>query len=302
MDFVYDKVDNNLYAYVTYPNPANPAGNFLGELIKLNATTGILTAVAPPVITANANASVQVAGTLLDEFGNLLILFTDGSMYEAATAAPNVFTGAISLLGPSNLPTASGTLRGDMASCGNAIVLPVDLLSFTAYEQNDKVFIKWQTTSEINLNKFIVQKSTDGVHWNNLTTVKATGNSSVVTNYQTTDNTNGNVFYRLISVDNDGSQSISNTQHITGNEAITLFTTYPNPAQDVLTIEASNAFEGNVSIKVMDAIGKNYNLSVLNTTTNSVSVNVSRLGKGIYFAQLFDANGGIIFTQKFIKE
>jgi len=122
-DLVFDNVSGNLYSYVTYPNPANPA-SFMGLMIKLNPATGDLKAVAAPVVLPFASASNEVAGTLLDKNGNFLILFTTGTIYKANTASTGVFDGSISAL---NLSTGlPSPLRGDMASCGaGGVMIPV---------------------------------------------------------------------------------------------------------------------------------------------------------------------------------
>ncbi|MCB9034153.1 MAG: lamin tail domain-containing protein [Chitinophagales bacterium] len=89
---------------------------------------------------------------------------------------------------------------------GNTTALPVELLSFSANCNNDgAVTLNWSTASEINSDKFIVEKSTDGIHFETLTTVHAAGFSTEVLNYSYIDNDALDMqYYRLKQIDFDG--------------------------------------------------------------------------------------------------
>ncbi|PLX01273.1 MAG: hypothetical protein C0594_13500, partial [Marinilabiliales bacterium] len=92
------------------------------------------------------------------------------------------------------------------ASNSASNVLPVELLSFNAVANNNKVDISWITASELNSDYFIVQRSKDLTHIDDIANVDAAGNSLSTLNYYVEDNEpyQGISYYRLKEVDFDG--------------------------------------------------------------------------------------------------
>ncbi|MGB0984935.1 MAG: VPS10 domain-containing protein [Saprospiraceae bacterium] len=109
--------------------------------------------------------------------------------------------------------------------------LPVEWLSFSA-RLNDKkqAVLDWQTASETNSDKFIVQKSNDGTTFENIATIKAAGNSSSILDYTYLDETpfQGLTYYRLQQLDLDGKIEYSSIKTIQ-LEAENDIQLYPNP-------------------------------------------------------------------------
>jgi len=71
------------------------------------------------------------------------------------------------------------------------------------------VKIQWQTTSEANLKSFVIEKSSDGTNFTNLTAESPKGNES---NYLVLDRTlfgKSYIYYRIKSVNIDNSSSNS---------------------------------------------------------------------------------------------
>lgn len=302
-DFVFNKYDGNLYAYVTFPDPANPTGNYYGQMLKVNPSTGILSAIAPAVILSFATTSNEVAGTLLDKAGNFLILFTDGKMYKAASASMGIFDGSISLLnGATGLPTS---LRGDMASCGATTdggSLPVTLNNFTAFKQNGTVNIKWQTAAEINVDKFTIQRSADAKNWISISSITAKGTYSIGAQYQIFDNTiTQTVYYRLAIIDKNGDTKYSSVKKIAAESGKIAISTYPNPVKNTLIIEGQQAFNSNTNISVSDVTGKILVTSSKRIGENIIHIDVTQLSKGVYFLRVI-SEAGQVSTSRFIKQ
>ena len=63
----------------------------------------------------------------------------------------------------------------------------------------------------------------------------------------------------------------------------TNFLIYPNPAKDVLTIQAENN-QLPITIKLINAIGETVKTELINSTTHSI--NVEEFLNGIYYLQL----------------
>ena len=90
--------------------------------------------------------------------------------------------------------------------------LPVELLSFTAsLIENKIVSLDWVTSTEYNSDKFIIERSIDGINWEFLAEKKAAGRSQQPIQYQGFDNSPylGINYYRLRQVDLDGSFTYS---------------------------------------------------------------------------------------------
>ncbi len=64
-------------------------------------------------------------------------------------------------------------------------VLPLAWGSFTAEKTGRSALLKWSTLQEINTDKFIIERSKDGIHFNQIGTLNASGNTSGVTFYNT---------------------------------------------------------------------------------------------------------------------
>lgn len=302
-DFVYNKYDGCLYAYVTFPDAANPSGNYYGQMVKVNPSTGVLSALAPAVILPFATASNEVAGALLDKSGKFLILFTDGKMYQAASPAMGIFNGSISLLnGSTGLPTA---LRGDMASCGATAdggTLPVTLASFNVFKQNNGVSVKWQTATETNVEKFLIEKSMDATNWQMLSSVAAKGAATNGANYQFYDNASTKtVYYRLVTIDKNGETRYSIVKKIAAETGNISISTYPNPVKNILLIESQESLSSNTGVLISDITGKVLRSSSKKIGDNIISINVANLSKGVYFLRV-TTEAGQVSTSRFIKD
>lgn len=144
-----------------------------------------------------ANQTATYGGTItLTNCGTPTNQYSSGTFTNNGGSAPAFTT--------PTTPTFSGV-------CGSIIVLPVDLLSFTAEKQkDDAVIISWTTLTERNNDYFIVKKSVDGIDWNEIQRVQGAGISFLQTDYSIVDRTEmaSIVYYRLIQVDTDGKSTV----------------------------------------------------------------------------------------------
>lgn len=115
--------------------------------------------------------------------------------------------------------------------------LPVTLSAFAANIQNNRVILKWVTESEINNEKFILQKSLDGQSFYPLANIPGHGNSSVRQEYKYVDEQVqvGNIYhYSLSSVDYNGTMNLYDTLIVDFSAEIlpvefALYSNFPNP-------------------------------------------------------------------------
>jgi len=190
--------------------------------------------------------------------------------------------------------TATGlTLYTDTIAAGT---LPVSIQNITVEALNGKTYINWVTASELNTSHFIIQRSTDGVHFTDLGKIAAMGSGA--NNYRFTDvfPINGTNYYRLQSVDKSGATTFSKVI------AVSLLTqefgikVYPNPAKNKITINGTHIF----SVQIIDNRGNLIN-TISFKDASSPTVSVDGLQAGAYHLRV-QTRDGKVSSIGFIKE
>jgi hypothetical protein len=84
--------------------------------------------------------------------------------------------------------------------------LPIELMSFTANPDGNKIKLKWQTASEYNNNYFVIFRADESLQFLEIGAVPAVGNSSTLQNYSFVDlyPIPSNNYYKLRQTDVDG--------------------------------------------------------------------------------------------------
>lgn len=184
-----------------------------------------------------------------------------------------------------------------ISSSSTPIVLPLKLISFTAkLQKSNSVVLNWQTTNEINVSHFNLQRSINGTDFTTIGQLKAIGNGE----YHFTDDIQylmfgiSNLYYRLELVDKDGSKTTSEMRSIKllTKNGLSL---YPNPATNVVSIDCKNAKQ----ISIINYFGKI--IQQYNNTTQHQIINIKQFAKGIYLVKAI-LNNGEIKTEKLVVE
>jgi hypothetical protein len=173
------------------------------------------------------------------------------------------------------LTTASNNPNSQTTSA----LLPVTWLNFTASIQNNSMLLNWSTAQEYDSKDFTIQRSRNGIQWDNLGTVPAAQNSQTTSRYQFFDQQPlpGMNYYRLLQSDINGRCSYSSIVHINFEPTNTAIFVYPNPVVNgIINIQAA-----------YPSTGLLYNSSGILIWKKELSVgtqkiNVSNLSKGLY--------------------
>jgi hypothetical protein len=185
-------------------------------------------------------------------------------------------------------------------------LLPIELVNFEGWYNGSVNELHWTTLSEINSDKFEVQKSIDGLNFYTIGNVHAQGFSYDATNYIFYDDNPvpGINYYRLKMIDIDKSYEFSNTIaiNIPGTSA-TVIQLYPNPANDVLNVSMHTSSASNILIAISDVFGKTL---MINSFTNvsiadNLQLNISQLPAAAYFITITNTYTGEATKLKFIK-
>lgn len=186
-----------------------------------------------------------------------------------------------------------------------ASLLPVILNNFSAALTNNEIELDWQTSQELNSDKFIVEKSTDGINWQTIAVVAAAKNSDITKNYSITD---GQVlainYYRLKEVDADGSYTYSKVVKITKAEKTDFSVKiFPNPVTATATVTTSSSVSKTVHIGVFNSNGIQVKeiTKQLTIGTNNIDIPaVSTLPNGMYTVVMSGNNTAA--SLQFIKQ
>jgi len=192
-----------------------------------------------------------------------------------------------------------------MINNGN-IVLPVILTEFSAKARDkSSVIVQWKTTSEINSDYFIVEKSYNGQSFSEGPRVSSKGIGSLGAPYFFTDlfPENGLNFYRLKMVDKDGQFAYSKVVSVTIKKelmnSIAISSVFASDNQVQLNLASLKVAQAILTI--VDVNGKKIFSSniLLNKGVNNFS-KIVYLPRGVYYVNLLYGNENI--AKSFIRE
>ncbi len=229
----------------------------------------------------------------------------------AGTSFANTTTNFGALAGSNGVLTQTIAITAGpnkIRTCQNIIALPVILNYFEVSNQGDNNLLTWSTASEINFSAFKIERSNDGISFDQIASVPGSSNPNERTDYAYTDALNftpGNVlYYRLRMVDIDGKYQYSQVVaiHLDQNNREKLMI-YPNPTKGSVQIEMVSDKEDLATMRVFDNNGRmQYSGSVPLTKGDNVLpfTQLQNLPNGFYIIQVI--MNGKIYNHKLIKQ
>jgi hypothetical protein len=187
--------------------------------------------------------------------------------------------------------------------------LPVELLSFTGKNLDDKNLLEWATLTETNNDYFIIEKSKDGNDFEVLKQVDGAGNSNTVLFYNETDDTPFNpvTYYKLKQVDFEGSYTYSDIISVFStlqSEQPVFINLYPNPAATLVNLDIYSPSESEINVEIYDYLG----MVILSEKrqimkgNNTLAFDISKLADGIFYSRVFINGSDFAGYKKFVKE
>jgi hypothetical protein len=188
-----------------------------------------------------------------------------------------------------------------------AVALPLTLTSFNGALNNNSVQLNWSSAQEENLDKYIVEKSTDAINWQTLSTVKAAGNSNSAREYNIVDPNAAQInYYRLKQVDINGSFTYSQIIRIRSNaKEKTGILLYPNPviSDATVTINSENKQAAHIKLYNQFGIQLNHLQRQLIAGSNNIPIpGLHTLPAGSYIIVVEDEKFNRTGTTQFIKQ
>jgi Secretion system C-terminal sorting domain len=211
--------------------------------------------------------------------GTVTVAITQSSWKETQSAASGFS------------PFGTGVLTGF-----NAVLLPIELISFTATKKDTKTLLKWATASESNNAYFTVERSANGKDFVTLGEEKGAGDSQRRMDYSFTDEKplSGINYYRLKQTDYDGRYTYSKIQSLK----------FDAKNQTVITPTATQGTL-NISTDMDDYSTVIYNLAgqevkrMSNMSLGQI-INIDELNNGVYLVKIINSNNEVL-TQKITK-
>jgi len=180
----------------------------------------------------------------------------------------------------------------------NAFVLEATLKYFTAWKNKEENVLSWVSLKEDGNAFFEVQRSIDGVNFTTLDRVDGQVNSTTEKSYQVTDaSPPPTCYYRLKLVDVNGKSTYSKVIRIDRRSDAGPKIKFNNIVTNQLSIQVENLKQQNVSIKIIDASGREVYLHNARAANggNSINVNTSALSNGLHYLIFSSAD----YTQAF---
>lgn len=173
----------------------------------------------------------------------------------------------------------------DLNVCGE--VLPVTFVAVSATPTSDGILIEWSTAMEENNDFFTIERSTDGVNFEEIGQKSGAGNSQELIHYAFVDHTSlsGIVYYRIKQTDLDGRYDYSWITSINIKASLSLF---PNPAmaQQAITIAMDREVSGEQLLTIIDINGRMiFSSKIIFSENNSKTIN-PELVPGVYIVKL----------------
>jgi carboxypeptidase T len=178
------------------------------------------------------------------------------------------------------------------------VVLPTQIHDFKGKLLSDKTIqLWWEATTDVHHNHFEVERSANGVSFTTIgKRLKGEAN-----NFNDLQPQNGNNFYRLKQVDQNGKIIYSKTINIAIQQKMAV-TAYPNPVDDLLHIKLSASTQQGSTLKITDINGRQiFKKRILSANENEFNINVSRWKPQVYLLSVYDKNGEIIQVQRIVK-
>lgn len=298
--YFFGAVDNNTFEIPGGPFLRSSKDSEVGsvsptEFWDINGTfNGKISLTWSPI----SNVSTLVNG---NDLSKLIIVGWNGSKWVKIPGGVD----QTSILGGSSTPQNGSITTSSAISPNNYTVytlasipggpLPVTLVSFDIKAIERTSHLSWSTTSEINSDRFEIERSELGKFWITLGSVFTKNNNSVTENYSYSDDNplSGNNLYRLKMIDKDGTFAYSKIREINFKDNADI-AVYPNPATDRFYL--SNVSQVESKISLFDISGKKKMEDVSFTTDG---INVSTLTAGTYIIRI-DTNDGRQTARKLV--
>lgn len=163
--------------------------------------------------------------------------------------------------------------------------LPITLTHFSARPTVEGVSLQWTTSMEEDFSHFSIERSRDGITFQEISETQAKGGRNLATHYSYVDGgaKSGRFYYRLKSVDLDGSHVYSSVERVDmENASLSIASIYPNPIAGKFNV---SVFDGRAGkLVLIDKYGRN--VAEHDVQEGTQELEFQNLPSGIYYARI----------------
>lgn len=252
----------------------------------------------------NVNASSPVSATLSYHW-----TASCGGTFSNPFAASTTFT-------PDTTTDSTCTIRCVVTDACNRVIvsesivnvyaaLPLKLINFEGLKKGYTHHIKWTSSSEENMQSYVLMRSTDGENFKEVATIKA-NNKNSINDYYYEDlfyQHHNIIYYKLKMIDYDNSFKTSEVIALNYNQNHSdIKSIQPNPAQNTLTIETKYPASQFYRFYVTDVHGRVVKEIVdLQNQQKMFDLDIFDLNSGLYIVSIIKKNGEKI-SARFSKQ
>lgn len=164
--------------------------------------------------------------------------------------------------------------------------LPIELLSFTARQSDEIVVLEWKAATELNNDFYTLERSYNGIDFDEIARVQGAGTSATETQYTREDYPafSGLIYYRLTQTDFDGTFETFDLVSVNFEKNSTRMELFPNPTnEEFVNVVLPRDIEGNVLLRVFSVAGETLFEQEYEGFEGNITLNVTTLnGTGVY--------------------
>lgn len=247
-------------------------------------------------IQANGADTIQLKLWQLSNSNYTLKL--DANYFENATTAYlyDVYTNTSTPLNITSVTEVNFSVTTDVASINpnrftiilnSNNALPVTFKAVNAFSKNGGITVEWLVANELNLSKYEVEKSVDGIHFTLASGIDAAGKN--VYSYFDAATMNGNNYYRIKAIDKNAAIQYSSIVTVKLNKNNTSITVLNNPIKNkLLAIQFDVAKAGIYTIQLLNNLGQLVERKQINCTAGSSiqKIELTNVINGLYQLQI----------------
>jgi hypothetical protein len=185
--------------------------------------------------------------------------------------------------------------------CGT-VILEANTFYFNAKRHDKSVELIWTSNQVKDVKKFEIEKSLDGINFQNLKSYTLSPSTGSFKNFKYNDVNPLSVtsYYRIKIYYVNGTIGYSLTEKVPGiPEDYNSVTFFPNPVLENLNISFQSKTSQNIIISVLQADGKSLREKQVNINTgfNKISFETTGIQNGLYFVKIYQQSGSVIIKK-----
>lgn len=223
----------------------------------------------------------------IDDLSALTVAHWNGAQW---TNMPVTVMGALPA-GTITVSGVSGFSPFTLASTTTANPLPIELLYFDARPNGKVVNLHWATATEQNNDFFSIERSQDGLKFEEILRTPGAGNSTERKDYSEVDTSPlaGLSYYRLRQTDYNGETTVSRVVAVRMDGEGKDIRVFPNPADGYFFVE-TGADPSTLRVRLLNHVGQTVPLAP-QVQAGRLMFPTSNLAAGVYYIEIQQNNG-----------